>query len=44
LTAGAALEDEFLLWFHPAGESFDNAVAEMNQPLRAVIKPTVTKP
>ena len=44
LTAGAALEDEFLLWFHPAGEDFDNAVAEMNQPLRAVIKPTVTKP
>lgn len=44
LTAGAALEDEFLLWFHPAGESFDSALAEMNQPLKAVIKPAVTKP
>ena len=44
LTAGAALEDEFLLWFHSAGEDFDNAVAEMNQPLKVVIKPAVTKP
>ena len=44
LTAGVPLEDEFILWFHPAGESFDNAVAEMNQPLKAVIKPAVTKP
>ena len=44
LTAGAALTDEFMLWFHPGGENFDNAVAEMNQPLTAVIKPAVTKP
>ncbi len=44
LTAGVALEDEFLLWFHPIGEDFGNAVAEMNQPLKAVIKPAITKP
>jgi len=39
LPAGAALTDEFILWFHAAGESFDNALMEMNRPLTAVIKP-----
>jgi hypothetical protein len=39
LPAGATLEDEFILWFHATGESFDNALAEMNQPLKAVLKP-----
>ncbi len=44
LTPGAPLDDEFILWFHAAGESFDDALVEMNQPLRAVIQPAVTKP
>ncbi|MBI5822070.1 MAG: hypothetical protein HZA88_24115 [Verrucomicrobia bacterium] len=44
LTAGAPLTDEFILAFHADGESFDNALVEMNQPLKAVIKPPVAKP
>lgn len=39
LAPDAPLEDEFVLWFHAAGESFDNALVEMNQPLKAVLKP-----
>lgn len=44
LTPGYALMDEFILRFHAAGESFDDSIAEMNQPLKAVLKPPVTKP
>ena len=44
LTPGTPVDDEFILWFHAAGESFDDALVEMNQPLRAVIQPAVTMP
>ncbi len=44
LTPGAPLEDEFILWFHSAGESFDDALVEMNQPLKAVIVIPVSHP
>lgn len=37
--AGAVLTDEFILRFHAAGESFDDSLAEMNQPLKAIVKP-----
>ena len=44
LAPGMVLEDEFILWFHAAGESFDDALMEMNQPLKAVITPPVKQP
>ena len=44
LTAGTPLMDEFILAFHADGESFDNALVEMNQPLKVVLKPPVAKP
>jgi hypothetical protein len=39
LTTSSALMDEFILRFHAAGENFDDSLAEMNQPLKAVLKP-----
>ncbi len=44
ITATAPLTDEFVLAFHADGESFDNALVEMNQPLKVVLKPPVAKP
>lgn len=39
LPVRSALADEFIIRFHAAGENFDDSLAEMNHPLKAVLKP-----
>ncbi|MCX7825774.1 MAG: hypothetical protein N2689_09470 [Verrucomicrobiae bacterium] len=38
LTRGAAMEDDMILWFHPLGAVFDEALVELNHPLEPVVR------